>query len=253
MDIFNPTEEESKKILKMLDQDEHYYGDFGKKFLSNSDIYSLINDPQRFKAPSEPNIHLLMGGAFHTMVLEPHKFEDNYRVIDASSRQTTKYKKEAGDEMVLLTSDMELLLNMKNKLDKNELIQSVLRGENVEYEVPAFGEVCGELWKGKADVVNHDEKLVIDVKTTSDLPKFHLSARRYNYNSQAFIYKEFFGYDFVFVVIDKKTLNLGFYDCSDNFYKAGREKVIEAVHAYRMFFKDQEEFDWNNYLINQTL
>ena len=249
MDIFNPLPDEKKVILELLDQDEHYYGDFGKQFLSNSDIKALREDPKRFKAPVEPNIHLLMGGAFHTMVLEPHKFEGNYPVIDASSRQTTKYKKEAGDDMVLLTSDMELLISMKNRIEKNEQIQSIIQGDNVEYEVPAFGEICGEMWKGKADVVNHDDKLVIDVKTTSDLNKFHLSAKRYNYDSQAFIYKEFFGYDFVFVVIDKKTLNMGFYDCSSNFYKTGREKVIDAVHAYRMYWKDQQDFDWDNYLL----
>ena len=32
---------ELNKILKQLDDDEHYYGEFGKKFLSNSDIRAL--------------------------------------------------------------------------------------------------------------------------------------------------------------------------------------------------------------------
>ena len=27
-----------EKIIEMLKEDEHYYGDFGKQFLSNSDI-----------------------------------------------------------------------------------------------------------------------------------------------------------------------------------------------------------------------
>ena len=244
-----------EKVLEMLRDDEHYYGDFGKQFLSNSDIYALQNNPKDFKKSSEPNIHLLMGGAFHTMILEPHKFEGNYPTVDASSRLTNKYKAaeaEAG-EMLLLKGDMDKLLEMKSVIEKNDLVQSIIRGENVEYEVPAFGEIEGEIWKGKADIVNHDEKLIIDIKTTSDLNKFHLSARRYNYDSQAYIYKQFFGYEFCFVVIDKKTNMMGFYDCSQNFYRNGKEKVQQAVHSYRMFYKDQAQFDWDNYLKTETL
>ena len=245
------------KIIETLRDDEQYYGDFGKQFLSNSNIYSLINDPKAFNTPVEPNIHLLMGRAFHTMVLEPHKFTDEaFPVVDASSRLTNIYKtaeKENG-EMMLLKNDMIQLNEMKRTIDNNELIQSILKGENVSYEEPAFGEVEGEIWKGKADCLNHDEKLIVDVKTTSDLNKFHLSAKRYNYDSQAYIYKQLFGYDMVFVVIDKKTKALGFYDCSENFYRTGKSKVEQAVYAYRMFYKDQEnDFDWSNYLKTETL
>lgn len=243
-----------EKILERLKNDEDYYGAFGKLFLSNSDIGALLNNPKDFKADVGENIHLLMGGAFHTMILEPEKMV-NYPTVDSSSRLTKKYKAaeaEAG-KMLLLDSDMKQLLSMKEVIDANELVQSIITGENVEYEVPAFGEIEGELWKGKADVVNHDDKLIIDIKTTSDLSKFHLSARRYNYDSQAYIYKQFFGYDFCFVVIDKKTNLMGFYDCSENFYRSGKEKVEQAVHAYRMFYKDNADFDWANYLVTETL
>ena len=34
-----------KQILKKLRNDEDYYGKFGKKYLSNSDIYYLLNNP----------------------------------------------------------------------------------------------------------------------------------------------------------------------------------------------------------------
>ena len=36
------TSKEKKEILKRLESDEDYYGDFGKQYLSNSDIRSLI-------------------------------------------------------------------------------------------------------------------------------------------------------------------------------------------------------------------
>ena len=84
-----------------------------------------------------------MGGAFHTMILEPHKFEGNYPTVDASSRLTNKYKAAAEEhgKMILLDSDLEQLKGMKAVIDKNDLVQSIITGENVEYEVPAFGEI----------------------------------------------------------------------------------------------------------------
>ena len=63
----------------------------------------------------------------------------------------------------------------------------------------------GLWWKGKADIVNHDEQIIVDLKTTSDITKFRSSAFRYNYDSQAYIYRKLFGYDLVFIAIDKKT------------------------------------------------
>ena len=35
-------------ILETLRDDEQYYGEFGKQYLSNSDIGSLLNNPNEF-------------------------------------------------------------------------------------------------------------------------------------------------------------------------------------------------------------
>ena len=34
-----------KQIIKKLKDDKHYYGDFGKQYLSNSDIGKLLTNP----------------------------------------------------------------------------------------------------------------------------------------------------------------------------------------------------------------
>ena len=39
-----------KAIIKKLKEDEHYYGDFGKQYLSNSDIRTLLNNPLAFSS-----------------------------------------------------------------------------------------------------------------------------------------------------------------------------------------------------------
>ncbi len=108
------------------------------------------------------------------------------------------------------------------------------------------------MWKGKADIVNHNEKLVVDLKTTADITRFKWSASKYNYDSQAYIYRMLFGYDMLFVVIDKNTHQLGLFDCSAEFYEKGKDKVQRAVEAYKLFYK-QKDFDPKQYFINKTL
>ena len=80
-----------KQILKKLRNDEDYYGDFGKQYLSNSDIYYLLNNPLKFKQPMEPSTAFLVGGYFHTAILEPGKLK-KFKIIESTARNTKVYK-----------------------------------------------------------------------------------------------------------------------------------------------------------------
>lgn len=242
---------EKKEILKKLEDDELYYGKFGKKFLSNSDIGKLLNNPLSFKEATEKTVPMLQGGYFHTAVLEPDKL-DRYKIIESSTRNTKKYKEISDGELCMLSHEVDNIVLMKEKLIANDTVKDLLNGIHVEYEKPSITELLGNMWKSKADIVNHDEKLVVDLKTTSDINNFRWSAKKYNYDSQAYIYREQFGYDMVFVVIDKKTHVIGIYDCSEDFYERGRQKVVDATVNYNLFFKDKD-FNPKNYLVNETL
>ena len=69
-----------KEILKKLENDEDYYGAFGRKYLSNSDIGTLLTNPLAFGKPSKPSSAFLVGGYFHTCILEPDKLK-KYKII----------------------------------------------------------------------------------------------------------------------------------------------------------------------------
>ena len=242
---------DKKQILKRLRNDEDYYGDFGKQFLSNSDIYHLLNNPLKFQQPFDPSPAFLVGGYFHTAILEPDKLE-KFKVIKSSTRNTKTYKEISGGELWLLQQEVDDIELMRDKLMENDICRDLIQLGNVEYEVPMIKKIEGMTWKGKADIVNHDEKLIIDLKTTSDIHKFKNSAYRFNYDSQAFIYSSMFGYEFLFIVIDKKTHQLGMFDCSPKFYESGQDKVRRAVEAYDLFYKT-ESFDPKQYFISKTL
>ena len=44
-----------KDELNKLREDEHYYGKFGKQFLSNSDISTLLTNPLALGKPMKPD------------------------------------------------------------------------------------------------------------------------------------------------------------------------------------------------------
>ena len=240
-----------EEAIEKLRDDENYYGKFGKQYLSNSDISTLLTNPLALGEPSKPSAAFLVGGYFHTAILEPDKLK-KYKVVESSTRNTKAYKEISGGELCLLQHEVDKIELMTDKMLSNEVCEGLIRGENVEYEVPAVAQLGNNMWKGKADIVNHDEKLVIDLKTTANINKFQNSARMYNYDSQAYIYSKLFGYEMLFIVIDKETHQIGLFDCSTDFYERGSDKVARANDAYDLFYK-QEGFDPSQYFINKTL
>ena len=179
-----------------------------------------------------------------------------YKVVKSTTRNTKAYKDVAGGELCLLQHEVDQIELMRTKLYDNDICRDLIinNGEKAwkEYEVPMITELFGNKWKGKADIVNHEEKLIIDLKTTADIEKFQWSASKYNYDSQAYIYSKLFGYEFLFIVIDKSTHQIGMFDCSPQFYERGEEKVRKASEAYDLFYKTKD-FDPKQYFISKTL
>jgi hypothetical protein len=243
------------KAIERLRNDEDYYGDFGKQFLSNSDIQTLLNNPANFHAPSPRTSAFLVGGYFHTAILEPGKL-DNFKIIKAKNRNTNAYKEASQGELVLLEHEADMVMKLKERLLACDAVRSLVVGDHkdakIEYEVPNIVKLGTNYWKGKADIINHDEKLIIDLKTTNDVDGFKWSAKKYNYDSQAFIYSQMFGYEFLFIAIDKNTMKIKFADCSPEFYERGAYKVEQANEIYDLHYKD-ENFEPNNFFITETL
>ena len=244
-----------EKILQKLKNDEDYYGEFGNQFLSNSHVGKLLKDPLKAFEPSKPSPAFLVGGYFHTCILEPDKLE-KFKVVKSTTRNTKAYKDVAGGELCLLQHEVDTIELMRDKVMANDICKDLIIGSSLdevtEFEVPMITELFGNKWKGKADIVNHEEKLVIDLKTTADIDKFQWSASKFNYDSQAYIYSKLFGYEFLFIVIDKNTHQIGVFDCSPQFYERGEEKVSKASEAYDLFYKTKD-FDPKQYFISKTL
>ena len=240
-----------KEILERLRNDEDYYGEYGRAWLSNSNIGTLLSNPREFGSkPVEENANLLLGRFFHVAMIEPHKLTD-FEIVEASSRNTKIYKEQSGDRFLLLQKEVDHLMYAISEMKGNKEMASQIFAEGNEYEVPNIGNFFGVEFKGKADIVTKDK--IIDIKTTSNISKFKQSARLYNYDSQAFIYSSMFGLPFEFFVIDKNTRQMKIFECSEEFLERGMQKVARAVEVYNMFFGPDATHDVNQYVSKETL
>jgi hypothetical protein len=240
-------------VLEKLRDDSQYYGEFGKQYLSNSDIGTLLTNPKEFGVSRADNQAFAQGRLFHQLILEPHKAEE-WEFVDVSSRNTKAYKEfiaEKNLEFALLEKENLQIRKLVDVMMGNMDFYDDIRNDGNEYEVPAVGEIEGLMWKGKADIV-HPEML-IDIKTTSKISDFKWSARKYNYDSQCYIYQQLFGKPLVFYVIDKTNEMLGIFRPTEEFVKGGRDKVKRAVEVYHKFFSDDATDDINFYYVEDYL
>ena len=63
-----------KSILKKLQEDKHYYGAYGRQFLSNSNIGILLNNPAEFGKEGVETLPMLHGRYFHVSMLEQYTY-----------------------------------------------------------------------------------------------------------------------------------------------------------------------------------
>ncbi len=240
-------------ILEILKDDVKYYGEFGKQYLSNSDISTLLTNPKAFGISRPDNANFAKGRLFHQLILEPEKASE-WEFVDVGSRNTKAYKEfiaERDVEFALLQKEADEISQLVTTMMSNVDFYDDIRHDENQYEVPAIGEIEGVMWKGKADIVHPD--MIIDLKTTSNIDDFKWSARKYNYDSQCYIYQQLFGKPLVFYVIDKTNNMLGIFRPTEEFIRGGADKVKRAVDVYNKFFGDNATEDINYFYVEDYL
>lgn len=240
-------------IIELLKDDSNYYGEIGKNYLSNSDIGTLLTNPRMFGVSREDNKNFMEGRYFHQLLIEPDKAKD-IPYVDASTRTTERYKsfiEEHKLPIALLKKEKEEIEAIASRMKSNMYFFEHIYKKGNKYEVPAIANIKGLMWKGKTDI--ETDTMLIDLKTTSNILDFKYSARKYNYDSQCYIYQELFGKPLVFFVIDKQTYQMGIFRPSTEFIKNGEEKVERAIEVYTSFFGDNPTKDLETYFLDEVL
>jgi hypothetical protein len=250
---FDKKQWRKEELLANMQDDSFYYGYLGQNALSSSTIKTLVNSPKTYyfttKYGSGETQALRDGKLFHTMILEPEKLDDMI-FVDAATKASKEYKlaKETGKE-VYTKNEKKAAERLCDALLRNEAVKEYLT--KAEYEVPQIAMIDGIPIRAKADIIKGNT--IIDLKTTTGIKDFRYSADKYSYDLQAWLYREMFGVEnFIFVVIDKGSLDIAIFECSDEFYEKGKQKFEQGVSNYKYFFQT-EGVDLDQYVLRGVL
>ena len=244
-----------------MQDDSYYYGHLGKHALSSSSLKKLIQSPKAYKASlvqSDNTQALRDGRLVHLCVLEPHKVKDLTILEGTKARKEFKeMSAELGSEMVYTQSEMESAFWIAEAVKTNNEASFLL--ENCKYEVAGADMIDGLPFRAKADALSNDGTTIIDLKTTSSIgtdgEDFYWSAKKFMYALQAALYMHIFGAtEFIFLVIDKNTKDIGIFDCSSEFLELGQNQVAQGIEVYKEYFTTPDSNNLiNNNVIRRTL
>jgi len=237
---------DKQELLEKMNDDTFYYGYLSKAALSSSSLKLLLDSPKTYynvtKYGNEESQALRDGWLFHTAILEPEVFSSQI-FVDVQSKNTKAYKEAKEEHGKVFT--------MAEKNDAERIADAFLRNTKAvelirdsEFEVPVIGDVMGFPFRGKADVLSKNR--IVDLKTTTDIKAFPYSAKKYSYDVQCYLYSNLFKMDyksFVFLVIDKKSLDIAVYHCSEEFYYSGEQKIEKALEIYDTYFLQAADLD----------
>lgn len=261
--LLDGTQHDVKSLIKKMDDDSFYYGYMSKAALSSSNCKYLLESPKTYRnivkyGSEQKSAALTTGRLIHVGILEPHKMNDQFDVVHVASKNTKLWK-----ESVAAAEGTGKTLVTKKEFDQaNRSVDAFLRNEHAkqylkgsDFEIAQVGNVMNYPFRAKADIINKEKGFIADIKTTSDLRAFPYSARKYSYDLQAALYCFLYDIhwsDFHFLVVDKASLDIGIYHCSQEFYDRGMAKLVQAIETFELYF-DKELEDVDAYIIEETL
>ena len=245
---------DKQELIDNMYNDEFYYGYLGKQALSSSSLKMVLSSPKTYKyvtkygqSETQP---LRDGKLFHTMILEPHKI-DELTIVDVATKAGKAYKEAKAEGLeVYTTNEIKAAERLADAILRND--EAVHYMSKAQFEIPEIAMIEGIPFRAKADILKPNQ--IVDLKTTTGLNEFRYSADKYSYDLQAYLYREMFKVDeFVFVCIDKGSLDIGIFECSDEFYEKGKRKLEQGIANYKYFFGEDSDVDLNQYVLRGVL
>jgi len=268
MKLLDNKEHDKSDLLKQMIEDDFYYNIMNVKMvLSYSSAKWLLKSPKYFlercDKPMKETQALRDGKLVHTEILEPLKYQ-NLNFVEASSKATKIWKEAVAKFGAADTYSMkEKYINRRvtRAFIANDICRAYVN--EAEKEVPGLITVDNIPFRGKADLLGAD--YVADVKTTNDgvaelnlnngstKNQFEYAVSKYDYDMQAYLYTIMFNKPrFIWLVIDKVTLDIGVFEASKELLASGKAKLDHAIELYGTFFVDKL-IDLDQYHITKTI
>lgn len=216
--------------------------------LSYSSLKAFLKSPNHYllyKSGMEPTDAMRKGTAVDEFILTPHKFKENYHVLDESEiltqlssnknpRATKVYK-----EWLAMQPD-KVLLTVDEYEELKKIRASVLSTTNIlegtDRQVELTGKIGGITFRGFADAIGD---AVIELKTTKDASPNFFMRQAYNlkYHLQTAIYLELSGKSDYFIIAVEKDApyNCQVYALSKDLIQAGRELLYDGIEKIKQW------------------
>lgn len=198
--------------------------------ISKSRLANMSLCPAYFKwceeNPQEMSRDLLLGSAFHKLVLEPDTFDEEFVVAPTFDRRTkegkpayNEFMAQVGETLHIVTQEQyDTICGMRDSLMMNKYARQLIKG-NREQSIYFTDELTGEACKCRPDIwrmVGKDRAVIVDLKSTRSAraEKFMHDIVDYNYDLQTYMYRlgisletgiPIENIDFVFIPVEKKA------------------------------------------------
>lgn len=200
-----------------------------REAISKSRLEKMSVCPSYFKwcedNPQEPSEDMILGSAFHKIVLEPQDFDKEFIIMEKFDRRTKDGRLAYEHQMQLVQSGMQVITQeqydticgMRDSLFKNKYAKVLLQG-NVEQSFYFNDDLTGEYCKCRPDIwrkLKDDSIVIVDLKSTKSAltNDFIRDVVKYGYDLQDFHYTNGVSkvlnvpkdkISFIFIAVEKK-------------------------------------------------
>lgn len=219
-----------------------------REYLSSSTVKTLLKNPYEFLHPKRRESKAFsIGSATHSLILEPHKFNDEFVVAPEINKRTKAgreefalFEKENANKCVLSKEEYQTSKSMSDAVLATPEVRNILK--NGIAECSFFSEIDGVKVKCRPDYYREDIGLIIDVKTVQDASPdaFIKDVANFGYFIQAQFYMdvlESLGYPakkFLFLVVEKKEpFMVGLYELDVASLEFGGDEYQRAFAIYK--------------------
>lgn len=171
---------------------------FSNEALSFSTIKELLNSPKHFWRAKEEGIKktpsMELGTAIHCGILEPKEFEKNYILEPQLDKRSKAYKEwlaTEGEGKLLYSEETKEIIDNALSSTYSDAISLIKEGRTVNEEAFFFEDTFLKM-KCKVDAYCKEEKILIDLKTSSDISprEFQSQIFKRAYHMQMAHYRE---------------------------------------------------------------
>ncbi len=221
--------------------------------ISKSDLDLINVSPyahwhKKNKQEQEDNKSLRVGSAFHCLVLEPEKFDDEFAVAPDVDRRKKSGKQEyqdfcenSKDKIVLQQKEIDLITDMNEAIQNHDTAMMYLDKGLPEHSI--YWEQDDILCKCRPDMLK--ENVIIDLKTSASpasIDSFSKTIYKYRYYVSAAYstdgLKSIMNYDtafYVFIVAETKPpYHIAVYVADPRMIEIGRDHYKKNLNQFRV-------------------